>query len=150
MTHDQDIQYLKMAIANSQRSLDAGLFPAGAVIVQDGQILASEGNAATPQILHADSIALTKAYQKTGNLKGATLYIGLESCLMCTGVAYWSGIRRIVYAIPKAKVSRDYYETPLATHDLIDSFNESIERVHIPELEDEALHIVQAWEKKYL
>jgi len=32
MNKDVDIQYLKMAIANSQRSFEEGRFPAGAVL----------------------------------------------------------------------------------------------------------------------
>ncbi len=139
-----------MAIANSQRSFEEGRFPAGAVVVKDDQVIASEVSVPYPGLFHADSNALTKAFNDVGNLKGATLYIGLESCLMCTGVAYWSGLRRIVYAIPKSKVSGDYYETHEPTQELIDGFNDQIERVHIPELEKEALQIVKAWEKKYL
>ncbi len=150
MTKDQDIKYLKMAIANSQRSFEEGRFPAGAVVVKGNLVLSSEINPPEPKLFHADSNALTKAFNEIGNLKGATLYIGLESCLMCTGVAYWSGLRRIVYAIPKSKVSGDYYETHAPTKELIDGFNDQIERVHIPELEEEALQIVKTWEKKYL
>lgn len=150
MYTQSDIDYLKIAIANSQRSFEEGRFPAGAVVVKDDEVLASEVSVPYPGLFHADSNALTKAFNEVGNLKGATLYIGLESCLMCTGVAYWSGLRRIVYAIPKSKVSGNYYETHTSTQELIDSFNDQIERIHIPELEDEALIIVKAWEKKYL
>ncbi len=150
MTNDQDIKYLKMAIANSQRSFEAGRFPAGAIVVRDDKVITSEINPAEPKLLHADSNAIVKAFKEVGNLNGATLYIGLESCLMCIGVAYWSGLRRIVYAIPKSKVSGDYYETHAPTQALIDGFNDQIERIHVPELEDEALQIVRAWEKKYL
>jgi tRNA(adenine34) deaminase len=150
MTNDQDIKYLKMAIANSQKSFEEGRFPAGAIVVKDDKVLASEVSVPYPGLFHADSNALTKAFNEVGNLKGATLYIGLESCLMCTGVAYWSGLRRIVYAIPKFKVSGDYYETHAPTQELIDGFNDRIKCVHVPELEDEALQIVRTWEKKYL
>jgi tRNA(adenine34) deaminase len=150
MVFDIDIKYLKMAIANSQRSFEEGRFPAGAIVVKDDKVIASEVSVPYPGLFHADSNALTKAFNEVGNLKEATLYIGLESCLMCTGVAYWSGIRRIVYAIPKSKVSGDYYETHAPTQTLIDGFNDQIERVHIPELEEEALEIVKVWEQKYL
>jgi tRNA(Arg) A34 adenosine deaminase TadA len=81
-------------------------------------------------------------------LTGATLYIGLESCLMCTGVVYWSGLRRVVFAIPKELVSGSYYETPNSTQDLFSSFNEKIEMIHAPELQEEALKIVRDWEEK--
>ncbi|MFA6005056.1 MAG: nucleoside deaminase [Patescibacteria group bacterium] len=150
MTQEEDLKYLKLAIENSLRSFEEGRFPAGAVVVKDGKVLSSEVSVPYPGLFHADSNALTKAFNQTGSLKGATLYIGLESCLMCMGVAYWSGLRRIVYAIPKSQVSGDYYETHADTHALTESFNEKIEMVHVPELEEEALQVVKEWEKKYL
>lgn len=150
MVTDTDIKFLKMAIANSQRSFEEGRFPAGAVVVKDNKVISSTFNSPTPTPLHPDSLALLNAFSQVGSLKGATLYIGLESCLMCTGIAYWSGLRRIVYTIPKSKVSGDYYETHAPTQELIDSFNNQIERIHISELEKEALQVIKEWENKYL
>lgn len=112
--------------------------------------MASEVSVPYPGLFHADSKAITAAFNKIGPLKGATLYVGLESCLMCIGVTYWSGLRRIVYAVSKSKVSGDYYETPQEADELINSFNEKIERVHLLEFEEEALAVVRAWEQKYL
>lgn len=143
-----DVQYLKKAIENSRKSFAEGNFPAGAIVVLKDEIIASEVSSAYPGLFHADSKAATTAFNKCGVLKGATLYIGIESCLMCTGVAYWSGIRRIVYAIPKSKVSGSYYETPEDTSKLISKFNENIEMVHLPELEEEALKVVREWESR--
>lgn len=101
-----------------------------------------------PGLFHADSKAITTAFNKIGPLQGATLYIGLQSCLMCTGVAYWSGIRRIVYAVPKSKVFDNYYETAEDTTELFNTFNEKIEFIHLDEFEDEALVVVKEWEEK--
>ncbi len=144
----EDIKFLKQAIKNSRRSLDEGNFPAGAVLVKDGQVIASTVSSPYPSLFHADSKAVTEAFNKIGPLKGATLYIGLESCLMCTGVAYWSGIRRIIYAIPKSKVSGEYYETPIDTSPLFEKFNDKIKFIHIKELEKEAMSVVKEWEEK--
>lgn len=150
MVTEKDIEYLKMAIGNSRRSFEEGKFPAGGIVVKDDEILASEVSSPYPGLFHADSKAITTAFNKIGPLKGATLYVGLESCLMCIGVSFWSGLRRIVYAVPKSKVSGDYYETHEETEKLINTFNEPIERIHVSELENEAIEIVRAWEKKYL
>lgn len=143
-----DIKFLKLAIENSKKSFEQGNFPAGAIVVKDGEVIASEVSSPYPGLLHADSKAVTKAFEKFGPIKDATLYIGLESCLMCTGVAYWGGIRRIVFAVPKSKVSGDYYETHEDTSELVGKFNEKIERIHVSELEGEALSIVREWERK--
>ncbi|HUQ85052.1 MAG TPA: deaminase [Candidatus Limnocylindrales bacterium] len=147
---NQDAEFLKQAIENSKRSMDAGNFPAGGVVVKNGEILASEVSSPFPNLFHADSKAVSKAFEKTGPLNGATLYAGLESCLMCTGAAYWSGIRRIIYAIPKSKVPGNYYETPENTIDLISTFNEKMELIHLSEFEDEALEVIKAWERNNL
>jgi tRNA(Arg) A34 adenosine deaminase TadA len=66
---------------------------------------------------------------------------------MCTGVAYWAGIRKIVFAVSKSKVSSDYYETPEDTQKLFASFNEKIEFKLDPELEEQALSVIKEWEK---
>mgnify|MGYP001352644623 CR=1 FL=1 len=143
-----DTTFLKLAIENSKKSMEEGNFPAGAVVAKDGKVLASAVSVPYPGLFHPDSRAVTAAFEENGPLNGATLYIGLQSCLMCTGVAYWAGIRRIVYAVPKSKVSGDYYETPEDTSKLFDTFNEKIEFVHLKECEQEALGIVREWEKK--
>jgi tRNA(adenine34) deaminase len=145
---NKDKHFLEQAIANSRKSLDEGNFPAGAVVVKDGQVLAEAVSVSYPGLFHADSKAVTEAFNKNGVLTGATLYIALESCLMCTGEAYWAGIRRIVYAVSKSKVSGDYYETPANARPLIKTFNQPIEFVHLKELEAEALTVVREWEAK--
>jgi len=146
---EQDIEFVKLAIGNSQKSVDAGNFPAGAIVVKNGKVLSSEVSSPYPGLFHADSKAVSQAFREYGPLTGAFLYVGLEPCLMCTGVAYWAGIRRIVYAVPKSKVSGDYYETPDDTQDILDSFNEKIEFVHLSKLEQEALKVIKQWEDKF-
>lgn len=143
-----DIHFLKLAIENSKRSMEEGNFPAGAIVVQNEKILSSEISSPFPNLFHADSKAVSSAFKEHGVLTGAVLYIGMQPCLMCTGVAYWAGIRRIVYAIPKSKVSGNYYETAKDTDDIFKTFNEQIEFVHIKELEEEALEVVKEWEIK--
>lgn len=148
MTSQQHLDFLKIAIEKSQESSDLGGFPAGAVVVKDGKILATAGSSVEPSIFHADSKAINEAFEKHGPLTGATLYVGLESCLMCLGVAYWGGIREIYYAVPKWRVSIDYYESPQDTFLLSAAMNEPIAVHHVPELEDEAVAIIEAWEAK--
>lgn len=147
MSHEQDVEFLDQAIQNSSRSYEQGNFPAGSILVKDGQILASEVSSPYPGLFHADSKAVNTAFNKVGPLSGATLYVGLEPCLMCTGVIYWGGVRRVVFAVPKNSVSSDYYETATDTRPIKDSFNEKIEFVHIPELQEKALEIVRMWER---
>lgn len=101
MDTNDHLQFLKQAITNSQKSMEEGNFPAGAVVVKNGEIISSAISVPYPGLFHADSRAVTDAFNKIGSLHGATLYIGIESCLMCIGIAYWAGIRKIIYAVPK-------------------------------------------------
>lgn len=143
-----DHKFLKLAIAKSRESMQAGNFPAGAVLVKNGEILASAVSSPYPGLLHVDSRAATEAFNKKGVLTGATLYIGLEPCLMCTGVAYWAGIRRIVYAVGRDQVSADYYETPTDPRPIIDTFHSPIKFIHLKEFQAEALAVIRKWEAK--
>ena len=76
--------------------------PVGAVIVIRNQIIARGYNQVeklNDSTAHAEIIALTAAFEHTGNkyLHDATIYITVEPCLMCAGALYWSKIGRIVY-----------------------------------------------------
>lgn len=145
--NEKDKEYLKLAIENSRKSMAEGNFPAGALVVQGGEILSSEVSSPYPGLFHADSKAVSSAFEKNGGpVTGGVLYCSMESCLMCTSVAYWGGIRKIVYAVRKSEVDPSYYETPEDTSHLVEKFNKRIERVHVPQLETEALNIVREWE----
>ena len=143
-----NIDFLKLAIEKSKESFEAGNFPAGAVVVKDNQVISTAVSSPYPGLFHADSKAVTKAFEKLGPLEGASLYVGLENCLMCLGVAYWGGIRDIYYAVPKSKVSGDYYETHQDLSHLPEQFNQKIRLHHVPELEEKALSVIRQWEDK--
>jgi len=141
------VEYLKRAIEKSKESFHAGNFPAGGIVIKNGEELASSISSPYPGLFHADSKAISQAFEKYGPLRDAILYVGLEPCLMCQSVAYWAGIRDVYYAVPKAKVSGDYYESYKDTGELTASFNEPIRMYHIAELENEALEVIRDWEK---
>ena len=140
-------EFMKAAIEESKRSLAEGNFPAGAVVVKDGQVLASAVSSPFPNLFHADSKAVSAAYEKFGPLKGASLYVGLENCLMCLGVVYWAGIRDVYYAVPKSAVNGNYYETHEDLYHIAEKFNEPIRLHHVAEFQEEALAVIREWEK---
>ncbi len=146
MSKTEDIQFLQQAIEKSRESFKQGNFPAGALVVKDGKVISSAVSSAYPGLFHADSKAVSEAFEKLGPLTGASLYVGLENCLMCLGVAYWAGIRDVYFAVPKSKVSGAYYETHKDLSNLPTEFNEPIQLHHISELEEEALQVIKEWE----
>lgn len=100
---------MEAALALAQQAADAGEAPVGAVIVENGQVLAAVGNrmrAANDPTAHAELEAIRAALAKrgTGRLDGCDLYVTLEPCAMCAGAIAHARVRRVIYAAadPKA------------------------------------------------
>lgn len=101
-----------MALAYAE-AVAAGLrheVPVGAVLVDaEGVVLARDGNRTIElcdPCAHAEILALRAGGVKQGNyrLSGATLFVTLEPCLMCTGAMIHARLARLVFAAldPKA------------------------------------------------
>lgn len=151
----KDKEYLKLAIEQAKKSSDVGGFPAGAIIVKNGEVIAegiSIGNQLHDPTSHAETAAIRDACQKlqTTDLTGATLYESLECCNMCFSVANWTGISKIVYACRKTPemVKKFYYEGLTNNEVINNSNNRKIELVFIPDFEEEVLRITKEWEEK--
>lgn len=150
-----DKKFLELAVAQAKKSVELGGFPAGAVVVKDGIVVAegmSVGFKNNDPTGHAETSAIRTACQKlkTSNLSGVVLYESLECCNMCFSVAYWAGISKIVYACRKTPkmVKKLYYEGITDNDGLNASNNRKIELVFIPDLEKESLAVVKNWEEK--
>lgn len=77
--------------------------PFGAVIVQDGVVLAEGTNLVThthDPTAHAEIVAIREACrrQQSFALKGCTIYSSCEPCPMCLGAIYWARLDRLVFA----------------------------------------------------
>lgn len=149
-----DKDYLKLAVEQSKKSVAEGGFPAGAIIVKDGKIVAdgvSLGRMLNDPTEHAETSAIRKACKNIKSyLDGATLYGSLECCNMCFSVANWAGISKVVYGCRKTPemVEKQYYEGQTENKTLNESNNKKIEIVFIPDFEQECLDLVKEWEEK--
>ncbi len=146
-----DYKYAQLAIEMAKKSFDEGAFPAGAVIVKNDEVIAQNTSAKYPKInFHAESKTIDEAINKLDSqLTDCTLYCSMQPCLMCISRAYWAGIRRIVYVVKKEEVDTKLcYESPLRHEQIIKEFNEEIEIIQIPELEQEALTTYNEWMSK--
>ncbi|MCW5924642.1 MAG: nucleoside deaminase [Saprospiraceae bacterium] len=97
-----DTNFMRQALAEAQKALEADEVPVGAVIVCDNRIIARAHNQTemlTDVTAHAEILAITAAASHLGSkyLPDCTLFVTLEPCVMCAGALAWAQIGRIVY-----------------------------------------------------
>lgn len=102
----QDREFMQMAIDLSVENVANGGGPFGAVIVRNGEVVATGTNRVTANndpTAHAEVSAIRTACAKVQNFKleGCTCYTSCEPCPMCLSALYWAGIERIVYGNTK-------------------------------------------------
>jgi tRNA(adenine34) deaminase len=83
--------------------------PIGAVIVLGGEVIAAAHNqrdSSKDPTAHAEILAMTQAAKAVDNwrLTDATLYVTKEPCPMCSGATLMARLKRVVFAVPDAKM----------------------------------------------
>ena len=105
---DTDERFMRLALREAEKALEANEIPIGCVIVSQNQII-GRGHNLTETLAdvtaHAEIQAITAAAETLGGkyLPGATLYVTVEPCPMCAGAIGWAQISRIVYGAPDPK-----------------------------------------------
>ena len=110
---------MKQALIEAQKAYESDEVPVGAVVVVDQKIIARAHNLTerlTDVTAHAEMQAITSAanFLNGKYLKGCTIYVTLEPCVMCLGALYWSQLRRIVYGASDPK--RGFLQANLSPH----------------------------------
>ncbi len=103
LTPFDDNYFMRQAFLEAKKAFEADEIPVGAVVVANQQVIARAHNLTeqlTDVTAHAEMQAITAAASQLGGkyLKGCTLYVTLEPCVMCAGALAWAQIDRIVYA----------------------------------------------------
>ena len=98
-----DIDNMRAALAEANMAASDGEIPVGAVVVENGEIIARGHNRSVGEhdpSGHAEIVALRAAGKARENyrLPGATLYVTLEPCVMCTGAIVQARVGRVVFA----------------------------------------------------
>jgi tRNA(adenine34) deaminase len=100
--------FMRAALDEARRALEAGEVPVGAIVVLDGQIIGRGFNqpiSANDPTAHAEIVALRAASRARGNyrLVGTTLYVTIEPCLMCVGAMVHARVGTLVFGATEPK-----------------------------------------------
>lgn len=97
-----DEEYMSIALCLAEEAFNNGEVPVGALIVKDGVIIGkgyNEREKKTDVSSHAEIEAIKEAALRIGDwrLDGASMFVTLEPCLMCSGAILQARIGRLVY-----------------------------------------------------
>jgi len=100
--------YMSEALKEAQKAYAEDEVPVGAVIVQDGVIIARGHNQVErlkDPTAHAEIIAITSAanYLRTKWLNEASLYVTIEPCSMCAGALVLARIKNLYFGAKDPK-----------------------------------------------
>ncbi len=148
----QDKEFMQMAIDASIQNVKNGGGPFGAVIVSNGQVIATGVNRVTANndpTAHAEVSAIRTACAQLGtfHLQDCVIYTSCEPCPMCLSAIYWSGITRIYYG----NTAQDADNIGFSDKFIYDELATPMSQRSIPVqniMRDEALSAFRAWEEK--
>jgi tRNA(adenine34) deaminase len=104
----RDEKFMRMAIDEARKALKEQEVPIGAVVVCGERVIGRGHNLVETlcdATAHAEMQCITAAASTLGGkyLKGCTLYVTVEPCIMCAGALAWSQIDRVVYGADDPK-----------------------------------------------
>ena len=141
-----DRYFMQMALEKAQKAFQLGEVPVGAVLVRNGQVLATGFNQREVQqdpTAHAEMLAIRTAAEMMGSwrLTETTLYVTLEPCAMCAGAIIQARIARLVFGTwdPKAGACGSICDLTAETR-----FNHRVQ-VEAGFQADECRHILQTF-----
>lgn len=110
-----DEDFMKLAIEEAKKSKEEDGAPIGAIIVQEGKVVAVGHSLVWPKkdpSAHAEVECMRAACQKLEqvDLRGCILYSTLEPCSMCVSCAAWCNIGQIVFGAYQEDVPDNPYE----------------------------------------
>jgi guanine deaminase len=95
--------FLRQAIELAQANVGRGGGPFAALVVKDGNVIATGVNQVTRSndpTAHAEVVAIREACLALGafQLEGCEIYTSCEPCPMCLGAIFWARPARVFYA----------------------------------------------------
>ncbi len=101
--NNNDEKFMKMAIELSQKAVEHGNEPFGAVLVKEDEVVYTNENQIYTMhdpSFHGEAGLIRRFCAETGicDLSGYTMYSSCEPCFMCSGAMVWVKLGRLVYA----------------------------------------------------
>ncbi|HEY4373647.1 MAG TPA: tRNA adenosine(34) deaminase TadA [Burkholderiales bacterium] len=119
-------QMMRLALAAAREAQALGEVPVGAVLVREGQVIASGFNrpiSAHDPSAHAEMCALRAAAEILGNyrLPDCELYVTLEPCAMCAGAMLHARLKKVIFGTHDPKTGAcgsviDLFAEPRLNH----------------------------------
>jgi tRNA(adenine34) deaminase len=117
LPEEQDRDFMREALSEAAAAQRLGEVPIGAVVVQDGRIIARGYNlreTSNDPTTHAEMVAIRQAagVLDSWRLLDCTLYVTLEPCVMCMGAIILGRIPRLVFGCrdPRAGAVGSIYD----------------------------------------
>jgi tRNA(adenine34) deaminase len=97
-----DVQFMRLALQQAEHARRGGEVPVGAVLVQEGRVVATGANrpiGTDDPTAHAEVEAIRSGGRSLGSyrLTNTTLYVTLEPCPMCASAIVHARVRRLVF-----------------------------------------------------
>ncbi|KAE9605649.1 putative tRNA(adenine(34)) deaminase [Lupinus albus] len=107
-----DEMFMKEALLEAKKAADTWEVPVGAVLVQNGKVIARGCNLVEElrdSTAHAEMICIREAsgLLRTWRLSDTTLYVTLEPCPMCAGAILQARIDTVVWGAPNKLLGAD-------------------------------------------
>ncbi len=124
--NEADLGHMRHALELAQRAASEGEVPVGAVVVHEGRVVGEGWNrpiGASDATSHAETEAIRAACKALGNYRipGASLYVTLEPCVMCSGAIMHARIGHVFFGASDPKTGAcgsvvDLFAEPKLNH----------------------------------
>jgi tRNA(Arg) A34 adenosine deaminase TadA len=126
-------EWLRQCVELATQNVADGGGPFGALVIKDGEIVATGVNLVTPTLdptAHAEVVAIRRACQALNAFKldGCVLVSSCEPCPMCLASSLWARVDRIVYAADRHDAAKAGFDDRA----FYDMFDKPRDTWHVP------------------
>ena len=144
-------KYMMRAIALSEKNIESGGGPFGAVIVKEDRIIGEGRNSVVScndPTAHAEIVAIRQACStiQSYDLSGSVIFTSCEPCPMCLSAIWWSRIDKIYFGNTQKDASKIGFDDEEIYCELARPISQRklpLEQI----LHDESIKVFRVWER---